>query len=251
MEVHVRDNDVDYWLALRMVVAGLSIGLLTPGKVVGDASRLAFVKSGTRLNTLGMIVMEKGLETLILACLSIYGVFIVAGLSIAAVLTVICAAAAVLIFVFDLPHRLARLNSGDRPTGRLLSRLQGIRFSDRGTLGAACVVIALGSLTGFLQLHVLLRAFGETEFFPVLFVFPLIMLVNALPVPTIAGIGPRETAAVYLLGLYGIPGEVAFAAAFVWFLMTRIIAAIITGSYLLWNAIKRGLVEHSALSVDN
>jgi len=96
--------------------------------------------------------------------------------------------------------------------------------------------VVQGGLSFVLALN--LQAVTQTEVpWPrVLWLFPIIQLVSALPI-TVAGLGLREAAAMVLLGLHGVPPEEAAAAALLSFLVASAWAG--AGGLTLWRETSR------------
>lgn len=70
----------------------------------------------------------------------------------------------------------------------------------------------------------------------VLWLFPIIQVISALPV-TVAGLGLREAAAIMLLGFHGVPPEEAAAAGLLSFLVASAWAGV--GGFVLWRETSR------------
>nr|WP_273333797.1 lysylphosphatidylglycerol synthase domain-containing protein [Dictyoglomus turgidum] len=69
------------------------------------------------------------------------------------------------------------------------------------------------------------KAFDIDNFFAFLYGYPLVMLVNLVPM-TIAGLGLREGTAILLLNKFSIPSNVAFNVSFLIFLLNTALPAI-------------------------
>lgn len=117
---------------------------------------------------------------------------------------------------------------------RILSDFYNYFYEYRNQRGIIAKVILLSvvvQMSGIIAVYILTRGLGQNPPFVAYMIFlPLIVLFTTLPI-SISGIGVREGAFVFFLGLLGIKPEVAAAISFSWFI------AMITGGLI-------GLVEY-------
>ena len=227
----VKKSGATYWNSLKMVMAGLTLGMFTPGRL-GEISRLVFMKRGFRVHGIGWLIGEKIFEVITCGMYSVYGAHLVFGPTVSIGLAVICG----VFFFFSLLNishiywkRAACVVERFEWIANVLKAL--VQF-DRRIVFSLFGINLIFYFLAFLQLYFLLNAFHPVAPFSVVFMFPLTILINVIPFPTIAGIGPREAAAVFLFGQYGVPGGVAFAATSLWFVINTGIIGII--GYFFW-----------------
>ena len=88
--VLIRNNSsVTYGYSLKMVVAGLTFGMFTPGRL-GEISRLAFIKREERTKAFGLLLGEKIVEAISYGMYSVYGVYLIFGAFISTGLALFC-----------------------------------------------------------------------------------------------------------------------------------------------------------------
>lgn len=105
-------------------------------------------------------------------------------------------------------------------------------LSSPGTLwpGLACGFLVQVALSGALALNLQAVSPEPLPWLKLLWTFPLISVIGALPV-TAAGLGARDTAALVLLGFCGVPGKNAVAASLL-MAAVSIVWAVVAGA--LW-----------------
>ena len=104
--------------------------------------------------------------------------------------------------------------------------------------GAACGLLVQLALSGVLALNLRAVSHSTLPWKQLIWTFPAITVISALPV-TVAGLGMREGAALVLLGHYGIPASDAVAAS----LLTAAVSVFwaVVGALLLWRGEDREL----------
>jgi hypothetical protein len=102
--------------------------------------------------------------------------------------------------------------------------------------GVACGILVQASLSGVLALNLESVSPEGIEWTRLVWTLPLISLMSGLPI-TVAGMGTREAAAIGLLGLYGIQGEIAMAASLLCLVSTLFWA--ICGGLVFWRESRR------------
>ena len=127
---------------------------------------------------------------------------------------------------FSWPAPLGRLARTFLSTGRQLVRRPGLAM--RALVFAVFSHLCISCVFFFALLAVTHTPFSMASLF---WIFPVITLITAAPV-TFAGAGLREGAALFLLGLYGIPAADAVAASLL-VLVTYLVWAMISG-VLFW-----------------
>jgi len=198
------------------LIGGMGLGLVTPARI-GELIRAAYLRDPRKLKIGGLVMIDKGLDVLVLAALSIPGAWLLlgplAGVAFALVtilgLFLIYSPGRLLVWLpgvsFRLPAR-ARLE-------RVWSSLDSL--STRATT-TYLVLTVLSFVVVLLQFGLILLSWRSWSFSVAALTFPLVILTNVLPL-TIGGLGIREAAAVVLLGHYGVPPAHAALAAFLMF----------------------------------
>ncbi len=219
-----------WWLLARMGIAcdfsdacysylgGMSVGLLTPGRV-GEVARSLYLRAVDRTYVSGLALLDKLLDLLILTFAAAVGCAI-HGLFETALLLFCVGGTGVLIGIFlrggaiqslarRMPLRPVRLLL--EQAGQALDRVSG------RTLAAATGLAVLAFSATVLQFWLFLHAFGPAPWQAAAFAMPLMVLSNLIPM-TVSGVGVREWAAVIFLSLYSVPGAVAVNVALLVFL---------------------------------
>jgi len=102
---------------------------------------------------------------------------------------------------------LAKFVDAFRSGARLLARSPRVTF-----MGATCGFLVQASLCGVIALNLLALSHGPLPWARLLWTLPVIVAISALPI-SIGGLGTREGAALFLLGLYGVPESIAVATS--------------------------------------
>ncbi len=213
------------------LIGGMGLGLVTPARL-GELVRAAYLRDPRKLRIGGLVLIDKGLDVLVLAALSIPGAWRLlgplAGMAFVVVtfsgLFLVYSPGRVLVWLgavsFRFPPR-AKLE-------RVWSSLESL--STRATT-TYLVLTALSFVVVLVQFGLILLSWRNWSFSVVALTFPLVILTNVLPL-TIGGLGIREAAAVVLLGHYGVPSAHAALAAFLMFAINTALPGIV-GAVLL------------------
>jgi len=198
------------------LIGGMGLGLVTPARI-GELIRAAYLRDPRKLKIGGLVMIDKGLDVLVLAALSVPGAWRLLGPLAGVAFLVVTIVGLCLVYSpgrlliwlravsFRFPPR-ARLE-------RVWSSLESL--STRATT-TYLVLTALSFVVVLLQFGLILLSWRSWSFSVVALTFPLVILTNVLPL-TIGGLGIREAAAVVLLGHYGVPPAHAALAAFLMF----------------------------------
>lgn len=103
---------------------------------------------------------------------------------------------------------LAKFIQAFRAGIRSLARARGSAL-----LGAFCGFLVQAALCGVVALNLLAMTHQPLPWAKLLWTLPLIVAIGALPI-SIGGLGTREGACMFLLGMYGVPESTAVAASF-------------------------------------
>jgi uncharacterized protein (TIRG00374 family) len=201
---------------VRSVIGGFAFVLATPGQV-GEFSRVLFFPGESKLKLMGLVAIDKSTAfavTVLLSCFSLVlwrGIIFFLPFLIVLGLLVLLASRPRLFVAWAM--RLARRLPLRDKTALFLEGYR--RLSTRRIL-----TLLLMSLLYFLiystQFYLLLRAFQDVSMEIMAICFPLVMLVNSLPI-TMGGLGVREGAAVLFFSQFGIPEPSALSAALLLF----------------------------------
>ncbi len=202
--------------ALISFLGGMTLGLLTPGRV-GEFGRIAFINEGRKSSLAGIAFVDKIIDLEVTLFLGIFGLyyFDLSLLALIVFFSVLTGGA----FIFY-PHiliSLFRKITSRFPFARFLSNLaSGIDEIPKKTLLICIGYRLLASLIDIFQFFLLINSFHPIQIKYVFIVYPIIILSNILPL-TIGGIGIRESISALLLHKFDIPYEAAVNASFLLF----------------------------------
>jgi hypothetical protein len=92
-------------------------------------------------------------------------------------------------------------------------------------IGLACGIFAQVAISAVVALNLLAISSKPLPIWPMLWTFPAVVAISALPI-SIGGLGTRETAAVVLFGFYGVSGADAATASLLTFTVSFIWAVV-------------------------
>ncbi len=207
---------------IRSVIGGYAFVLATPGQV-GEFSRVLFIPGQSKLKLMGLVAIDKASAfgaTVLLSSLSLAlwhsGVFYMLFIGILGLFILIACR----------PELLTT-------TAKKLSR--SLPFKDKvslflegfGSLSHRRITTLLFfSLFYFMiystQFYLLLWAFENVDLRVMVICFPLVMLINSLPI-TMGGLGVREGAAVLFFSQFGVQESSALAASLLLFTINILI----------------------------
>lgn len=219
---HVRSGEI-----ARSVLAGLSLGLITPGRV-GEFGRIFYVEGQSRRVLVGLMLTDR-VYTVVLnvgvgavtftALMGGQGLPLVIPMSLG------------LFYLAMAPHRsirMARMILSRLPfSGTLTPLLHGLQSMNRRKGAALLGLSLLFYLTHSTQLYLLLRAFGPLSWKAGVIAIPSIVFVRSVLPIAIGDLGIREAAAVLLLSRYGISSAAAIDAVLLLFGMNVVLPGII------------------------
>ncbi len=213
------------------LIGGMGLGLVTPARI-GELIRAAYLRDPRKLKIGGLVMIDKGLDVLVLAALSVPGAWRLLGPLAGMAFVVVTIVGAFLVYS---PGRLLvwlRSVSFRFPPGAKLERVWSSleSLSTRATT-TYLVLTALSFVVVLVQFGLILLSWRSWSFSVVALTFPLVILTNVLPL-TIGGLGIREAAAVVLLGHYGVPPAHAALAAFLMFVINTALPGMV-GALLL------------------
>ncbi len=234
------DAQAAYPDALRSFFAGMALGLMSPGRV-GELGRALFISSPRKALIIEMTIIDK-LSAVMAICFWGGLAFWLREQNRLAGLTLI-GACSLSVVCWQWPMLRRRFQSGLSAVQKMgLLKISGHDFllpfvenwpeTCRRTLCLA--VIMYGLLT--LQFYFLLCSFHSITLAPVFSAFPVILLINLIPI-TFAGLGLRENMAVILLHDFTTEAA-ALNAAFLIFVLNILLPAIVGGIWIFMPARK-------------
>lgn len=245
-------------------LVGFSIGIITPGRI-GDLSRACYLKGRAGLGTgLTTVVVDRLIDVIVLFILTIAGLaFLITSYTIGGLLLPIAVLFIALLAIALAFTRRGLVASILRPIFRMLvperykPKLSSF-FTDFyegiSTMGRRKSMVLLSTFVcivawcfSMLQYYALSVSLGLGLSFSFIFmVSPLTILLDSLPI-SFSGLGTRDAAFIYLLGLAGVAAESALALS----IMILIVGYIVTGlvGMIFWmrNPIRTGEPQANAL----
>jgi uncharacterized membrane protein YbhN (UPF0104 family) len=207
---------------IRSVIGGYAFVLAAPGQV-GEFSRALFIPGESKLRLIGLVAVDKFTAFLITASLGLLSLGLWhSGLMFAPFLVFL----GLLIWLLLRPRqfvavtlKLIRKLPLKQKTFRFL---EGFRTLSTRRLFTLLLMSLLYFLVYSLQFYFLLWAFEDVSPMAMIICFPLVMLVNSIPV-TIGGLGIREGAAVLFFSQFGVQESSALGAALMLFAINILI----------------------------
>ena len=225
--------------SLYSYLGGMAVGLLTPGRV-GEMARAMYLRTGDRAFVAGAAFLDKVFDVTVVLIVGAAGCAM-QGLAIPA--AALALAALALYLLIFLPARVLDRLTGLVPIAaarRVASSLsQPLARAGGGTVLLGALQAALTFAAVMLQFHLLLSAFGPAPAGATLFVLPLVVLSNLIPL-TISGVGVREWASVILFRQYGVGGPVAVNVALLLYVFNSLLPGL-AGSLLSPRLRRRGV----------
>ncbi len=229
------DESVRFRHATLSYLAGLVLGVVTPART-GEIARVMYLDLNDRLKGAGLVVVDRLFDIWVVLLFSILGsfVFLHYTFSIGLIIGVLS-----LITVLYFTRQLAGLLSRIIRFLPFKKKLESVLDASSACTASTNTVVLISTLASYfvfcLQAYYFIRCFEEISFLNVLKSFPLIALVNVLPI-TVGGIGLRENAAIFILGKFSISPGVAASVSFMLFFIDIVIPGII--GLLIWTFLK-------------
>ena len=209
--------DLPFKTSATSYLIGLGVGILTPGRV-GEVARVAyFPKEASRLRLVGLVMVDRAFDLLVVIGLSVGGVLMVGGVWPAALVGSATVAGIAAFFLAPRFSGSIRLPERSFPFRDKLRRVaSSLDLLDRATTSRCLLLSLTMNLISFVQFYILLRAFSPMAQIQVLFMVPLVVLMTVLPI-TFGGIGVREGTALVLFTPFLVSAEAAVSVAFLSF----------------------------------
>jgi glycosyltransferase 2 family protein len=232
------DESVSLAATARSFLGGIAVAIITPARL-GEAARIAYLPSRTRAQALGVLVIDRLIDVLVLAVATCATIPVLLHMPqfdetfivLAAILVLMAAVG--LMLAKPLARPLANCAARVPVLGSLLVRVSGgLSAVPRSALLVNAVIAMVSLVFGAIQFDALIRALSPSASITAaplhlgLIVFPPVVLSNLVPL-SIGGLGVRESTAAWLLGQFGIPAVVAVSAAFLLFVFNMIVPGLI------------------------
>lgn len=232
---------IKYRDALVSFLGGMSLGLLTPGRV-GEFGRVAFISEGHMEALIGIAAVDKIIDLEVTLFLAVIGAYFFWGYPISLLLTAIILIGGLFIFVpIVFSTALMRITDIIGFREKIKNIIEGIVGIPKNTLAICLFYRLAASVIDILQFYLLISAFVPIRFLEVATVYPIIILTNILPL-TIGGIGIREGTSIITLARFGIPPEAAVNASFLLFCMNTLLPGLIGALFIPRIQLKRAKV---------
>lgn len=218
-------RDISFRAALKSYLIGVSFGLVTPARA-GEISRAFFLESTERIRFAALVVLDKIFDLTVVVALGLGSSFFFLGGKVTALLTFFLALALLLLLGYRPILSFWKRNLFSPQKGvwnNLLSHIPNI-LSFRLIAVSLCLTV-VSYLVVLLEAYLLISGFERVLPLVVLWVFPLVMLSNILPV-TIGGLGVREGLAAFLFSRFSVAASSAVGASFLIFIFNTLAPAV-------------------------
>ena len=197
---------------------GLGVGILTPGRV-GEIARIHNLELQQKAEASGLFFLDKFIDLSVVFGLALCGMFFVFPDKINGFMfTGFVLAAVLLLFSMRRIHYFFNTEKANKvPFGDKFQKLfKAIAEVPRSKIVFNGLLTLLSYIICVYEEYFLLSAFAQTKLIDVLFIHPIVMLTNAVPV-TVGGLGLREGTSVMLYVQKGMAAEHAFLGGFLIF----------------------------------
>ena len=211
---------------------GLSLGLVTPGRV-GDFARTAFVKNVNKSGVLGLLLVDKTITLFVIYVLGLTSLTrFVNILTQQAILSLVIGLGIIFLgLLIVLQRRGFDFHTWKRGIIKKWSFLErvvsGIEKASLDFMAQLLVITVVHVFIYCFQLFLLTRAFQPITLIDALSASFAIMFTKSLLPVSFGDLGVREGAAVYFFGRFDISAPAAFNAALLLFLINVLIPGII------------------------
>lgn len=237
--IYCLDKKMGFWRILNYHLRSFSIGLFVPAKL-GEVSFIYFLKKDGLDTGKGAVifVLDKLTTFITLSAVAVIGIFILFEERQSMIILIFLALVFVIILYFIIS------NSGRDIIKKYILRKYAILFSGFSKtffylLKNKPQFILLNFILGFIRwgiaafsVYTIFLAFGNApNYFYVWLITPLTILISLIPI-TIAGLGIRESSAVFLYNIVNVPSYVSASVYFVFTALNYIFACIVNLYYL-------------------
>lgn len=216
---------VDFSTALKSLMSGLSLGLITPGHA-GEVSRALFTRTQNRIKVAGLVIVDRAFDLLGVFILSILGAFFFN--KYLGIFVTTASVGLILLFVYlkKITVILSKIIIRIKYLKKFANDIHSINNLGLNSIAHMIVLSILPFINGVFQFYFLVLAFEKMSLKTAFLTVPIIALVNLIPI-TIAGIGIREGSAMLLLSRFDVSYMSSVSAAFIQFLMNSALPAIL------------------------
>lgn len=221
-------------------LGGLAIGFITPGRV-GDLSRALLIKDTSRTRLMGLAVIDRGFNYMILVFAGLGGWLYLAIVdpspvraTISVLASLLVSYAGIALYFWMRPIQLKRM------LNRVVSRIPGIPFRNkvivlvssfdimrRSSARNLLLMAFLFQLVVFSQLVLLVMAFHSVDAAGSYAAASSALFAKSLLPVSFADIGIREGAIIYFFGKLGVEGAEAFNASILLFVFNLVIPGLV------------------------
>jgi glycosyltransferase 2 family protein len=213
------------------LIGGMGLALLTPARL-GELVRVAYLRGDEKLKVGGLVLIDKGLDVVVLLTLSVPGAAGLLGPGAGIAIGLLALAGLMAVYRPQQAARALQSAFGRLPLGSKLDQLwTSLEALSPLKTSVFLAITFLAFAVVFLQFGVILLSWRNWSLDVVLLTFPLVILTNVLPL-TIGGLGIREGTAAALLSHYGVLPADAAVVAFISFAMNTALPGLI-GAFLL------------------
>jgi len=240
--------ETSIWLACKSFLGGLSIGLLTPGKV-GEFTRTFYLPYGDNFKIISLVILDRYSDLIALLLLCVIGISHFVGFYYAIFTFIAAILGIILFFIFPTLIKKIRIGEGiGKSYNKIFIRIEDISKIDSLVFYKSLLLSLIIFLLSIFISFLILNSFKTTQLSIVYKVFPLTLLSNIFPI-TVGNLGVREGATILLLRDYGIESEIAFNTAIIIFFTHSLLPAIL-GLFVSKYYMKKNDFEYKVVKKD-
>ena len=212
------------------LIGGMGLALVTPARI-GELVRVAYLRDDQKLKIGGLVLIDKGLDVVVLLALSAPGADRLLGPGAGGVFGVLAVVGLIVVYRPQAAASALQRTAGRLPLAMRLDRVwTSVEALSPVNTTTFLALTLLAFAVVFLQFGVILLSWHAWSLDIVLLTFPIVILTNILPL-TVGGLGIREGTAAALLSRYGVSPADAALVAFLSFLMNTALPGLI-GAFL-------------------
>ncbi|MCD4666958.1 flippase-like domain-containing protein [archaeon] len=218
---------------LKSFLVGMCFGLITPGRI-GEIARVYYFKKNKA--KIGFLVgIDKLLDLFVVVIYSLIGIILLFNIKLLITVVILAFLIIFLIYNPNIIIRIFKFLFKILKSKKMIDLFSSVKLPKKNKIISLTLFITfLTYIIPLIQFYLILIGLKvNISFSDVIFVQPLIMLTNILPL-TISGLGVREGLSAILLSFFNIPKEVAINASFLLFIVTTFVIGII-GLYFILN----------------
>ena len=230
MMLHAAGNKATSGEAFASIILGVSIGTFTPGQIGELGGRFLSLTNGKSAHVVGLTVLDRSQIFLVLAMtgLTSYAFIAIEQTAIATGVSVLAVAGCLLLFFrLDWTQKLLALFDFKFLRSEWFSDfIESFSFLKNHHMIPSLAYSVGFNLVLFVQMFLLLSAFGHVDPWTAFLGFSAMMFFKALLPISIGDIGVREASTVYFFSLLNVPGVIALNASLMMFVINLIIPTI-------------------------